>query len=181
MSEADSIYFAIATIVAILVGPVLAVAVTRWIDARRAMRDRQWDIFRNLMQYRRTPMNPEFVGALNLVEVEFSKDERIITAWKQLLASFEQLATESMTEEQLTSLANERSQAQTRLLDAIAKRLGMRIEQLDIYSGGYSPKGWLDVENEQTIIRRLFGEIAIGKRAFPVMVFQPQPEDEQAP
>ena len=58
--------------------------------------------------------------------------------------------------------------AQTRLLSAVAKNLGLSIEQLDIHRG-YSPRGWFDLEAEQAHIRQLAIEIADGKRALHVM------------
>ena len=58
--------FTIVTIIALIVGPISAVFITRLLDDRRASRDRRWDIFRNLMRYRGTGLHAEFVGALNL-------------------------------------------------------------------------------------------------------------------
>ena len=95
MSDINNHWFAVATIIAILAGPVLAVLVTRFTDRHREIRGRQWDIFRNLMRYRRTPLNPEFVGALNLVEVEFASNPKVIQTWKRLLAQFEDISNVS--------------------------------------------------------------------------------------
>ena len=173
MSQTANAYFALATIAAVLVGPVIAVLITRWNDNRQAQKARQWAIFRSLMQHRRTPMNIEFVGALNLVEVEFAKVPAILKAWKDLLASFEKLVTESMSPAEKEQVTSARSNSTVRLLDAIAKHLGIKIEQLDIFSGGYSPQGWAEQELEESAIRRMFGDIAIGRRAFPIEVRTP--------
>ena len=167
------------TIVAIVVGPISAVLITLWRDNRRAKLQRQWDIFRNLMRHRKTPLHVEFVGSLNLIEVEFADDEQVIENWKKLLVLFEKLAT--IPEEQFAEVSQEIFEAQTRLLDAIAKNLGLQIEQLDIQSGGYSPKGWFDLENEQTYIRQLVREIALGKRKLNVTVWDPPRSAETTP
>ena len=74
----------IATFIAILVGPAFAVVLTRWLDERRVKSARRWDIFRDLMRYRGDSINANFVGELNLLEVEFSDDERVTGAWKTL-------------------------------------------------------------------------------------------------
>ena len=50
MSQPADAYFAIATIAAILVGPVIAVLITRWNDHRQAQKARQWTTFRSLMR-----------------------------------------------------------------------------------------------------------------------------------
>ena len=75
---------------------------------------------------------------------------------------------EKPSEEQKDALLKSRLDAQTRLLSAVAKNLGLSIEQLDIHRG-YSPKGWFDLEAEQAHIRQLAIEIADGKRALHVM------------
>ena len=153
------------TIIAILIGPVLAVLVTRWVDSRRAKSDRQWDIFRTLMRHRRTPMNFEFVGALNLVEVEFAKSPAVIAAWKDLLDKFNLSGLGSADQLQLQQMDEQRAQSQARLLDSIANKLGVKVEQLDIFAGGYSPQGWADMEKEFASIRQWLAGIASGRFA----------------
>jgi hypothetical protein len=64
------------TVLAIVIGPIAAVAITRWLNDRRDQRNRRMDIFRTLMRTRRSPMSPDHVGALNLIEIEFSNDEQ---------------------------------------------------------------------------------------------------------
>jgi hypothetical protein len=59
----------------------------------------------------------------------------------------------------------------SKLLHAIGKDLGFKIEQLEIFEGGYTPQGWGTVEDEQTAVRRLFTDIALGRRMFPIGVF----------
>lgn len=158
--------YTIATIVALIVGPVSAVFVTRHLDDRRARRDRRWKIFRTLMRYRLTAMHVEFVGALNLLEVEFHDAPAVIAAWKSLLDAFGR-----------PDIAHQRGNALTRLLDAIASDLGVDIEQLDISSGAYSPQGWADLEAQHEAIRRFVTDIALGNKALPVISYSPQVPD----
>ena len=61
----------IATIVAIFLGPIRAVRITRKNDAEKAKRDRRYNIFHNLMRTRRIHLAPDRVTALNLVQLEF--------------------------------------------------------------------------------------------------------------
>ena len=123
------------------------------------------------MRYRSDPINPHFVGALNLLEVEFADDKRVTGAWKKLLEELNEVWPEGLSEEQ-KAVRNKRSlDAQTRLLSAVAKNLGLSIEQLDIH-GGYSQKGWFNLEAEQTYIRQLVREIPEGKRGLNVVVWE---------
>ena len=67
----NGLWMGLATVLAVLVGPVIAVLITRYFDNRRADEARKLDIFRTLMRTRRLPLHWDHVGALNLVEVEF--------------------------------------------------------------------------------------------------------------
>jgi Family of unknown function (DUF6680) len=75
-------------------------------------------------------------------------------------------------------LYSERQSLLARLLHAMAEVLKFKVEQLEIFEGGYTPQGWHDIETEQMIVRRLFADIGAGKRIFPIGVFyfpgQPQ-------
>jgi hypothetical protein len=61
------------TIFALIVGPVAAVCITRWLDQARVVKDRQLDVFRALMRTRKAAQSPDHVNALNLVEIDFTK------------------------------------------------------------------------------------------------------------
>lgn len=79
------IAIAVATIIAVLVGPILAVLITRFIDDQRASKARRMEIFRTLMRTRKTPIHFEHVGAINLVEIEFANETSVVQAWKNYL------------------------------------------------------------------------------------------------
>lgn len=77
----------IVTIIAMFAGPAFGVWLTRWLDDRRELQHRKYDIFRTLMRTRKMPIHVDHVGALNLIEVEFIKDAQVILAWKSYLAN----------------------------------------------------------------------------------------------
>lgn len=175
------------TLLAIVVGPIAAVFVTRWVDARRERHNRRMEIFKTLMRTRRTPMFPEHVGALNLIELEFFKDKDVMDRWRELFRHFgtaharrqdELVADDTPPEERgirdqrfYVRLGTERQSHIAKLLHAMAKALRFKVEQLEIFEGGYTPQGWQDVETEQSIVRRLFAEIGMGRRMFPIGVY----------
>jgi hypothetical protein len=139
------------------------------------------------MRTRRTPVVPDHVGALNLVEIEFANDQQVLSAWRILFTHFgtehqpkaQERQDASLSEEEnrnrqaqfLTRIATERQTLLAKLLHCMAKALGYKIEQLEIFEGGYTPQGWADDELEGRAVRRLFAEIALGKRPFPIGVF----------
>jgi hypothetical protein len=90
----------IATIIALLVGPILAVWVTRRNDDRRLKQTRRMDVFRTLMRTRRVRLNPDHVGALNLVEIEFHGEASVIEAWKAYWNHLRMVAPAGMNQDQ---------------------------------------------------------------------------------
>lgn len=157
------------TIIAILAGPVLAVRVTRYLDDRKLKQERRMDVFRTLMRTRRVTLSPDHVGALNLVEIEFQDEKDVISAWRAYFGDLGEKWPSNLTLEELQGREEARSALLTRLLHAMAKALNFEMEQLDIFQGGYAPKGWYDDEQVLRDLRHHLLQIVSGQRAFPVM------------
>lgn len=179
-------WFEILTLIALIAGPVVAVLIARNMDTRRAKHERRMDVFRTLMRTRRTTLSPDHVGALNLVEVEFKDKPTVTTEW---IKYFEHLASESpkrseeeisekMTQEEKNRrfdlydkrVGKERDKLLAILLHAIAKVLDFKIEQLEIFEGGYAPQGWNDIEAQQAAIRRFVLGLYFGDFKVPIAV-----------
>lgn len=179
-------WFEIFTLIALIAGPVIAVIIARYMDTRRAKRERRMDIFRTLMRTRRSRLMPDHVGALNLVEIEFKDEAAVITEWK---AYFEHLGidhpkrTDEQVEDKMAQaekqrrfgkyderIAKEREKLLAKLLHAISKIMDFEIEQLEIFEGGYFPQAWGDIELQQEAIRRFIVGLAFGNVVLPVAV-----------
>lgn len=163
---------AIATIAAIILGPIAAVLITRWLDDRRLQRQRRMDVFRTLMRTRRMVLTPDHVGALNLVEIEFHRETDVISAWKAYWSNLEKKIPPDMPLNEIEQFIRQRDGLLAKLLHAIGKSLGFGIEQLDIFEGGYVPQGWETEYQEQRAIRQALLEVLQGQRAFPVTPVQ---------
>ena len=61
-------------IAAVLLAPVVAVQVQKWLEQYRAERERQLRIFKTLMATRATGLSHDHVQALNLIDLEFQGD-----------------------------------------------------------------------------------------------------------
>jgi hypothetical protein len=48
--------------------------------------------------------------------------------------------------------------------------LGFKIEQLEIFEGGYTPQFWADIETEQAIIRKFVVDLASARKVIPMGV-----------
>ncbi len=166
-------WMGLATIIAVLAGPVLAVLITRRVDATRADKDRKFDIFRTLMRTRMVPLNWEHVGALNLVEVEFVDHPQVVDAWKAYLHDLAQPFPPYEDRDRFNRARQERDSLLTTLLDTIAKALGIEIAQLDILQGNYVPRGWSDDDMEQRLLRQGLLRVLYGDASFPIHLQTP--------
>jgi len=75
----------IITIIALVVGPVVAVLITLWHQNRDEKRKRKFDLFKSLMVNRRyfCGMNQEWVNSLNLIDIVFHDHPSIIKLWHE--------------------------------------------------------------------------------------------------
>ncbi|MDS1135976.1 DUF6680 family protein [Nitratireductor indicus] len=149
-----------------------------------------------VMRTRRTPIAPDFVGALNLVEIEFQSDKPVLDAFKNLMRHFgtehprrqneqtggvDDAGEIKLRDERFDKrLWDERAALIAKLLHSIAKALNFKIEQLEIFEGGYSPQGWQNIENEQWAVRRYIIDLALGRRVVPVALINIPGRDSAA-
>lgn len=132
------------------------------------------------MSSRAAGLNAETIQSLNLIEIDFHDKPKVVSAWKDY---FQHLCLVGPADEnQAQRFAEKRQRLNVALLDAIAKAVGYKIEQLSILEGGYYPNLAARTEADQHAIREMFAAIAQGRRALPISVVAvPQPEDGNRP
>lgn len=177
----EQVYIAIATIVAVITGPIFALLISRGLDNRRLQLERQMKVFRDLMRTRRMRLSEDHVSALNLVEIEFYGNAEVISAWKNYWALLKKPPKVESAEFQ--AHWDETDRLRTKLIHAMAKSLKFNnIEQLEIFDGGYTPQGWADIDFQNQIARAHMLEILSGKRAIPITpIVQPSPTSPYPP
>ena len=161
--------FGWAVIIATFAGPVAAVFVTRLIDARRDEEERRLSIFRTLMATRAVGISPERVGALNMIQIDFAKHPSVLNAWNELLRYYGTVPPTSDSE--LGAFQQQGRNLSTALLSRMASVIGIKIEQLDILDRVYYPEALVQLEREQTALRKFVVDIAEGRKALPVLTF----------
>jgi hypothetical protein len=163
-----TMFFNVLTIFAIVAGPIIALQLQRRLDAQREAKQRKLWIFRTLMSFRATTVNPAYVQALNLIELDFNgsnaKEKNVRTCWKVLLDHLSNPATEQNFNKSLDLRAQ--------LLIAMAKSLGYDFDEVQIKKSIYHPVAHVDTEKEQNALRKLLLEVLNGNRRIPVGVFQ---------
>jgi hypothetical protein len=156
------------TIIAIFLGPVVAVRVTRFLDEQREIRERKLQIFKTLMATRAYTVSWPHVEALNRIDLEFDKDNKgekaVIEAWK---AYHDLLGNDKIPMEQWGVM---RVDLLVELLYKMAVVLDYDFDKTHIKNSSYSPRAHGDLEQQQETIRRLTIELLQGKRVLPMFV-----------
>jgi hypothetical protein len=162
-----------AIVAATFLGPIFAVAITRWRESASRKYSRRLHVFRTLMATRKIGISPDHVNALNLVEVDFYKCKKVEAAWKSYQ---EHLNNFGRPEDEAWRETKERRLAE--LLFQIGAVLGFKIPALDIFKGGYAPLGWAHKEAASNGVLEYFHELAEGKKNFPIWLKGVTPQDQ---
>ncbi|MGO6815539.1 DUF6680 family protein [Rhizobium brockwellii] len=160
----------IINIVAIVVGPILALTIDRLRQYRADDKARKLSVFRSLMRTRRLRLDPEHVGALNLVDLEFYGRPKVMDAFAGYMAH---LSSPIPSEDGHDRFFEQREDLLVRLLHEMGKDLGFQYDKHDLGKLSYGPTGWA---NEQDLHRQNMGylnELLAGRRALPITPMQP--------
>ena len=153
---------------AVLFSPLIAVQVTRYLDNKKEVRERQLWIFKTLMASRASSLSPHHVEALNRIDLEFnaqSKNDRaVIEAWKAYL---DLLGNSQMAADQWNL---RRVDLLVELLHKMAQVLDYSFDKTTIKNSSYYPRGFGEIEEDQGSIRRSVKELLEGKRVIPMYV-----------
>jgi hypothetical protein len=131
------------TLAAIVIGPVVAVAITLLIDGHRKARDTQLQVLRMLLSTRHLPADPLYATAINLVPVEFGRRRSVMTAWEAYLEAvrFKSAETDQEAHDRLVMAR------QTTLIFTIMKALGFRLSETDIQISAYASRAQILRDN----------------------------------
>lgn len=123
-------------VIAILVSPLIAVLVTIYLQNRKEKHNLRMRIFGTLMAIRHSPIIDEGVRALNMIDVVFSKNQKIRKLWHEY---FDMLCNQGLMNEQGLSM---RQKKNLELITEMAKEVGYgdEITHLDV-DRVYYPEG----------------------------------------
>ncbi|MFT4160908.1 DUF6680 family protein [Shinella sp.] len=161
-------------LIAIVVGPILAVVVDRLRQGRADTQSRRLAVFRALMRTRRQRLDPEHVGALNLVDLEFYGRKSVIEAFS---AYMDHLASPNpTTEDGHERYFEQREDLLVKLLHEMGRDLGLHFDKHDLKKLAYGPTGWAVEQEIQRQNMTFFNELLAGKRALPITPMQQPPD-----
>jgi hypothetical protein len=155
-------------VVAVLVGPVIAVQLTRYLDKKREIRERKLQVFKTLMSTRGYTTSWEHVVALNRIDIEFdkqnTKEKEVIEAWKAYLDHL------NAKEIPIEHWAVKRIELFVELLHRMAQVLNYDFDKTHIKNSSYAPMAHETLEKQQEAIRKGVIDLLDGKRRLPVHV-----------
>jgi len=162
-------------IAAVLLGPIIAVRLTRYLDNKKEERERKLQVFKTLMATRAYTVSWDHVVALNRIDLEFNgkikKEKDVIEAWKAYL---DLLNEKGMSSEQW---AIKRVELLVELLHTMARVLDYDFDKTHIKNSSYSPVAHGTIEEEQQALRAGLIEVLAGKRPLPMSITN-WPKDE---
>jgi hypothetical protein len=169
--------YELATLFAIFAGPVVAVAITLWIDARRKDREQKLLILRMLLATRHLVGDPLYSQAINLIPISFAGRPKITGAYKDYMDAVRVVATPENSQ----SVATRSAAKQSRLIFEIARDLGYDIAESDIQIDGYAADAWIKRDllslDSQKAMRDIAQILALQTK---ILMSQPLSEIEQA-
>ena len=172
----------VATIAAIIAGPIAAVKITFRNELSREQLRRKYSTFDSLMKTRRVTLSPEHVTALNVIQTEFHDDEKVIAAYKKYI---DNLANErpapNSDDETVRRFIDRRDDVFNEMMFEIGRHLGFTFDKRELAKYSYAPQGWVSIESEQNALRLLALELLQGKRPLPVAPFQAPPAATKFP
>src|SRR6185312_613607 len=168
-----NILILIATMVAIVVGPIVAVKITLRNEDRKEIRRRKYQTFHSLMKTRRVTLSAEHVTALNVIQIEFHDDDKVIAAYKRYIENLSESFPVNGTQLEKDRFLEKRDDVFIELMFEMGRHLGFTLDKRELAKYSYTPQGWVNVEGEQNALRTLALELLLGKRPIPVAPFQP--------
>lgn len=155
----------VATIAAIIWGPIRAVKITRELDDRREKKARRYAIFSDLMKTRRARLDGVHVSALNLIELEFYDNEKVVSSFRDYAKN---LANYPEDPEAIRRHVEEGDALFASMLKEIASILGYQFDKDDLHRLSYFPRGI--GEHQDAIVRnaKLMVEVLEGRRSIPI-------------
>lgn len=133
----------ILTLIAIVVGPIAAVLITRWLDSISQSKQRKYELFKALMQTRGKRLDPVHVSALNVIELEFFKYPKVRDAFKKYVEHLSSPQPSSTQEEQ-NKFYDQRSDLFMELIFEVGNAVGYKFDKRELDRRSYAPKGWND-------------------------------------
>ena len=148
MNPNEELYFGLklyefVTLIAVLLGPVIAVTITLVFESRRRTRESRIQVMRMLLNTRHLASDPSYTIAINLVPVEFNRKKEVMKSWREYIETVRFKQTPQNQEEHYKLMVAK----QTTLIYEIMKSLGFKLSETDIQTNAYASEGFINRDN----------------------------------
>lgn len=181
-------------ICAVILAPLIAVQVDKYLEKKRNKNERKLNVFKTLMATRGKILDPRHVEALNMIDLEFDGEKPVTDAWKAYLDHLinmpkyptskgkneeEKKSEKTIYDSQMATWGGQRENYLADVLFSMGNSLDYNFDKTHIKRSIYSPQGHADIENEQQLLRRASIELLMGRITLPVeTVATPLSENE---
>ena len=150
MAKADALYlglklYELLTIVAIVLGPIIAVGITVATEAGRRLKEQQTQTLRMLLSTRHLASDPAYSTAINLIPVDFNRVTGVMIAWQAYIDKIRTTPAQGTEEIHHRESLNK----QTKLIFAMTQHLKYKLAETDIDISAYAAQGFIDRDNLQ--------------------------------
>ncbi len=169
----------LATLVALIAGPVVAVVITLWREDRRHRRQQQIQTMRMLVSTRHLAGDPAYSQAINLIPIEFNRQAAIMKAWREYI---EVVRFNPLPDNEQRHLALTVSK-QTALVFVVLQYLGYGLSETDIQTSAYAAGGLIERDNLAIDAQRAWRDIATAlqtQNRLTAAMINPPPPDQPA-
>jgi hypothetical protein len=163
------------TLIALVLGPVMAVGIQLWFEKRRESRKRKLFVLDTLMSYRGRLVHTDNVRAMNMIDVVFYDSPSVRTRFKTLLAH---LDSDAMKAKPITAETLSRAEDLiVELISEIAKDVGYSFDHTAIKRQAYRPSAFNDEETYTAEVRVALMGLLQGREGIRVKVEQNAGDD----
>ncbi len=176
------------TILAIIIGPILAVQAQKVLETSRIKKQRRLHLFHTLMSTRASRVSNAHVSALNMIDIEFygrhlfgvkfqtPAEKSVTNSWK----NYNDQLNATYNPEQFPTWVERGDQLFITLLYCMSTALGYNFDEVQLKRDCYSPVAHGNLEQDQYQLRKALLEVLDGTRAVPIKQFSGV-EDEVLP
>ncbi len=169
---------------AVIIAPILAVQVQKYLEKIREHKYKKIRLFYALISTRTSRVSYEHVQALNMIDIEFygriifkkrfqnKKDKAVQDSWKEY--------HDHLNSKMEPELWNQKSdELFVALLYNMAKALNYEFDKVELKRSAYSPIAHGEYENDNLIIRQSLAKILSGEKPLPMKLEQLIVSDEE--
>ena len=146
--SADPLYWGLKlyewlTLIGVIVGPIVAVSLTLWIEGRRRDHDQRVQVLKALLTTRHLPGDPAYSVAINMIPVEFNKSGSVMAAWHSYMEAVRYRPSAENADEHFRMTITK----QTKLIFEVMRELGFKLAETDIQTTAYAADGFILRDN----------------------------------